>query len=201
MATWEVIQGDCLEVLRGMPDASVDAVVTDPPYNVGFGYATYVDDRNDYAEWCGMWLRECLRISATVAITPGPGNIAMWYDILPPTNQGVWFKPGICKWEPILAWGKASHRVGVICAPIKKIASLDGAHPCPKPELWAKRIICKLTKEHGTVLDPFVGSGTTGIASIKERRNFIGIELDAGYCEIARRRIAEAASHLYAEAK
>jgi DNA modification methylase len=50
--------------------------------------------------------------------------------------------------------------------------------------------------DNATVLDPFCGSGTTGVACMQTGRNFIGIEIDAGYCEIARRRIVEATSGL-----
>jgi len=63
-------------------------------------------------------------------------------------------------------------------------------HPTVKP-LDLMRYLCKLTKTPtgGIVLDPFMGSGTTGMAAIMEGREFIGIELDADYYEIARRRI------------
>ena len=59
-------------------------------------------------------------------------------------------------------------------------------------------LIERATNPGDTVLDPFCGSGTTGVACVQTGRNFIGIELDPGYCDIARRRIAEAASHLFA---
>jgi len=57
------------------------------------------------------------------------------------------------------------------------------------------RYLCRLTKTPtgGVVLDPFAGSGSTGVACAEEGRDFIGIEIDEGYCEIARRRIAAAA--------
>ena len=44
--------GDCLEVMKSMPDKSVDAVITDPPYNVGLDYSSIDDNRPDYMEWC-----------------------------------------------------------------------------------------------------------------------------------------------------
>lgn len=66
----------------------------------------------------------------------------------------------------------------------------DNIHPTVKP-LTLMRYLCKLTATPtgGVVLDPFMGSGTTGVACAMEGRNFIGVELDAGYYEIARRRI------------
>lgn len=73
-------------------------------------------------------------------------------------------------------------------------------HPCPYPIEIARRPIVSSCPHNGTVLDPFCGSGTTGVACVQTGRNFIGIEIDQRYCEIARRRISEAANHLYAEA-
>lgn len=74
----------------------------------------------------------------------------------------------------------------------------DDGHPSQKPVEPMRVLIEALTPPGGTVLDPFCGSGTTGVACMQTGRNFIGIELDAGYCEIARRRIGEAANHLFA---
>ena len=55
-----------------------------------------------------------------------------------------------------------------------------------------RQIVEDMTKPGDTILDPFMGSGTTGVACVQTGRNFIGIEIDAGYCEIARKRIEEA---------
>ena len=77
----------------------------------------------------------------------------------------------------------------------------DNNHPTVKPT-DLMRYLCRLvTPPGGTVLDPFTGSGSTGRGAVAEAFNFIGIEREAEYVEIARRRIAEAANHLYAEAK
>ena len=64
------------------------------------------------------------------------------------------------------------------------------------------RYLCRLTSTPygGVVLDPFMGSGTTGIAALQEGRSFIGIEKEAEYMEIARRRIAAAELPLLREA-
>ena len=69
-------------------------------------------------------------------------------------------------------------------------ASARNHHPTVKP-ISLLRYLCRLTKTPtgGIVLDPFMGSGSTGCAAVQEGRDFIGIELDAEYCEIARRRI------------
>jgi len=67
-----------------------------------------------------------------------------------------------------------------------------GHHPNEKPVELVQRFIELHTKPGDVVLDPFMGSGTTGVACVQTGRNFIGIEIDAGYCEIARKRIEDA---------
>src|SRR3990167_11126252 len=60
----QVIWGDCLEVMRAMPDKYVDLVITSPPYNIGIEYESWNDTmpRNEYYDWCRDWLKEILRI-------------------------------------------------------------------------------------------------------------------------------------------
>jgi len=67
-----------------------------------------------------------------------------------------------------------------------------GDHPCEKPVALMVEILDTIGKDWQTICDPFAGSGTTGVACIQTGRNFIGTEIDAGYCEIARRRCREA---------
>jgi len=71
-------------------------------------------------------------------------------------------------------------------------------HPTEKPVEPMRMLVEALTPVDGLVCDPFCGSGTTGVAAMREGRRFIGIEIDPGYAAIARRRIAEAANHLFA---
>lgn len=104
---------------------------------------------------------------------------------------------GFNNWEPIALYGKPPKQIcDVICATIKPDASLAG-HPCPKPLEWGEKQVEMLSLEGCTVLDPFMGSGTTGVACVNTGRNFIGIEIDKGYFEIAQRRIAEAQNTLF----
>jgi DNA modification methylase len=65
-------------------------------------------------------------------------------------------------------------------------------HPCPKPLKFVKWLIKKGSKEGDTILDPFMGSGTTGVACVQTGRNFIGCEIDPGYFKIAEKRIHDA---------
>jgi DNA modification methylase len=76
----------------------------------------------------------------------------------------------------------------------------DTEHPCPFPVELARRPIASSSAIDGVIMDPFAGSGSTGVAAMAEGRRFIGIEIDEGYATIARRRISEAANHLFAGA-
>ena len=69
-------------------------------------------------------------------------------------------------------------------------------HPAQKPLALLTYLIEKATQPEDTVLDPFMGSGTTGVACVQTGRRFIGIEIDPKYYEIAQRRIAEAEAQL-----
>ena len=73
-----------------------------------------------------------------------------------------------------------------------KNVSKEKFHPCPVPVKLMERIILLTTKEGDTILDPFMGSGTTALACINTNRNFIGFELDKHYCDIANERIQKA---------
>ena len=65
-------------------------------------------------------------------------------------------------------------------------------HTCPKPITVMEIVLKRMTNNDATVLDPFTGSGTTGVACVKTGRKFIGIEIDEKYCEIAAKRIQAA---------
>lgn len=197
--------GDCLDFLRTLPSGSVDAVVTDPPYNVGLDYASTDDRRADYAEWCLSWFSELQRICrGPIAISIGQANLSQWATIAPPTWWLAWWKPaamgrcvvGFNNWEPIALYGKTVKATcDVIRATITPDPDLIG-HPCPKPLEWGVKQVDMLTREGDTVLDSFMGTGTVGVACVNSGRSFIGCEIDAGYFKKAERRIADAQAQL-----
>ena len=109
-------------------------------------------------------------------------------------------------WQPILLYGKDFPDFGNVNGLTKTDSvhfpdgngtgflstTRDIQHPCPKPLKVMKWLVQRFAREKEMVLDPFAGSGTTGVACIQTGRNFIGFEIDPGYCEIARRRCREA---------
>lgn len=193
-----LILGDCVQKLKEIESASVDCVITDPPYNVGLDYASHDDRMADYAGWCRSWMAELRRVCfGPIAISVGQSNLSTWAAIDPPSWWLAWWKPaamgrcvvGFNNWEPIALYGKPCKQVcDVIRATIKPDAELKG-HPCPKPLEWGTKQVEMLSKPGATVLDPFLGSGTTGVAAVALGRKFIGIEKDAGYLAMASRRI------------
>lgn len=191
-----LIQGDCLDVLRELPDGCVDAVVTDPPYGIGIMYGNRRDDVDV------SFLPECRRVAKRTAVSCGIPNVwaypqADW--ILGHFNLGAeacgpW---GFACWMPILVYGKCPYisagrgrRHDAFSFRPKTYQPPD--HPCPKaPDLW-RLIVIRTTLQGEIVLDPFMGSGTTGVACVQTGRRFIGIEIDPTYFRIAQKRINDA---------
>lgn len=187
--TIRLIQGDCLKEMQSLEDKSVDLVLTDPPYEVGF------------ADWDRLnlqWFNEAQRVSKAMAFTCGIANI---YSYPKPTWIICWAKQGSTRrnstggfnhWEPVLYYGDHKIQVDFKSLPdIQNHANFDG-FPCPKPLNLFKWLVKELTNEGDLVLDCFMGSGTTGIACVRAKRRFIGIELNPDYFAIASKRIREA---------
>ena len=194
--------GDCLDVMRGMPDKSVDAIITDPPYGIGLSYASYDDTEKNWYRLMEGFIPEARRV-ASVAIFPSCAiNRLKWiYENFAPDWLISWHKGspghaskiGFNDWEALLVYGRRS---GVYMHDHFSIPNQEKmgkyGHPCPKPVAWAKWLISRATLEGDTILDPFMGSGTTGVACVQLGRNFIGIEIDPGYYAIAEKRIRQA---------
>jgi len=208
--------GDCLEVMKTIPDGSVDLVVSDPPYNQDYHYDNYNDNLtiDEYKELlCAVFSN---RKSVIISYPEETINLLSYIG----ECQGVvsWiYNSNTAKQHRLITWWNCKPDMRRISQPYKnptdkriakriiegkqarlydwweinqvKNVSKNFNHPCPIPEEIAKRIILLTTKEGDTVLDPFMGSGTVGIACKKLNRNFIGIEISPEYFEIAKRRI------------
>ena len=190
---WQVITGDCLEVMRGMDAGSVDAVITDPPYGLDFR-------GEDWDAFIPQWLGEARRIAPIVIFTTAPTT--MW-DYPRPDWVNCWYREasnsrtsagGFNHWSPVLVYGKVKFPVDSIKLHAIQHAYPKGfLHPSPKPKALLTWLVDKATRPGDLILDPFCGSGTTGVACVQTGRRFIGIEIDPGYADIARARIAKAA--------
>ncbi|MBC7149064.1 MAG: site-specific DNA-methyltransferase [Rhizobium sp.] len=187
--------GDCMEAMAGLD--KVDAVVTDPPYGIGYtgnggkGWANYGAEWD--AERPGAELFDRIREISKHQIIWG-GNY--FTDYLPPTMQWlVWDKGqrGFSLADGEFAWS-SQNKAARIFTYSRGAALQDGKeHPTQKPVAlmaWCLDFV----KDAKTVLDPFMGSGTTGVACVKAGRSFIGIEREPSYFDIACRRIETAYS-------
>jgi len=209
---WRVIEGDCLEVLKSMPDGCVDAVVTDPPYGLDYPYASYKDTQENLVKLISGYLPECRRIARRTVVFPGLTNLwrypeATWVLSWSWNDTSHYGFAGITQWQPILLYGPDVEGFGSVNGVLKsdRIHFADGNgigflaqyqgkdHPCPKPEKLMTHLVRRFSNPGDLILDPFCGSGTTGVACIQTGRRFIGIEIEQKYAAIARRRISEAA--------
>jgi DNA modification methylase len=199
----ELYLGDCREVLPTL--GKVDAVVTDPPYGIGennrknmsrgrnahsIDYGEFDwDEKPIDAEMIGR-----LKAVAQYQIIFG-GN---YFEGLGPTSCWlVWDKlNGNCDFADCeLAWtnlNKAVRRIRWMWNGMLRAEAGTREHPTQKPRGVMKWCIEQLPADARTILDPFMGSGTTGVAAVKLGRKFIGIEIEPKYFDIACRRISQA---------
>lgn len=226
---WEIIQGDCLDVLPTLDVASANAIVTDPPYGTNDGRGKRTTKGGDGGEAFALewdrvlpleWLKHAVRVlpagAACAVFTDAkrPGEVwdageaagfqgchtFYWAKPDPPPTPrpnfvsavevGVYLiKPGPRTWN-----GGGMHRNVFECALAHKA---DGAgiyrfHPTQKPVAVMGWLIEAMTNPGDLVLDPFCGSGSTGVAALRLGRRFLGIERDADFAQVARARCAAA---------
>lgn len=215
--TATIIHGDCLDVLRGMADASVDAVVTDPPW------MDYETGWYDASEWHAPIVR----------VHPAAYAGELFRVMRDASAAIVW-----CRWDcfeehaqamrdagftvkSCIVWAKPNHTAGDLAGNLgakhemavfavkgrwKRSAGRETnlweeqhlfsrakrAHPTQKPVALMRWLVRLVTPPDGTILDPFAGSGTTLVAALAEGRQAIGIEREAEYVEIVKARLANA---------
>jgi len=189
--------GDCLEILPELESGSVDAVVTDPPYGVDYGYKGHDDNREEFLALVPLWHKALIAACrGPVAVSCGIRNTHVWpachWMLCWRKTFSVSRSPfGSNNWEPVLVYNKGRHgdRRSDYFEATFIHDKLAAQHPCPKPIAWANNIISIVSVREETILDPFMGSGTTGIACIRTGRKFIGIEKEPKYFDIACKRI------------
>ena len=190
--------GDCLEILPTL--GKVDAVITDPPYGIGKDGQKLTTGghggRKAY-EFMGWDSQRPSAEAFALMLSAAPKHV-IWggnyfADLLPPTGKWfVWDKgQRINQSDGELAW---THEQGAlrICTMNRVELLLDGTeHPTQKPVRLMTWCIDQIGNPQ-TILDPFMGSGTTGVACANLGRKFIGIEIERKYFDIACERIENA---------
>jgi DNA modification methylase len=190
--------GDCLDILPSL--GGVDAVVTDPPYGINaardrnsekWGWRDYPVTGWDVKRPDPAVFKAIFKCSANQVIWGGN----YFSDMLPPSQKWlIWDK---CQSEfsladAELAWCSFDGAVRRINYPRSRALQDGKQHHTQKPVTVMEWCLDQLPKGVHSVLDPFMGSGTTGVACAKLGRKFIGIEIEPRYFDIACRRIEEA---------
>lgn len=183
--------GDSREILPTLP--KVDAVVTDPPYGIGFAAQPTKWQRRS-GKTPEAWDNATSEI---VTHLPDIGPSIIWggnYYGLPPTRGWLsWFKPdappSMANFE--LAWTSFDRNARQLSVSIGETNPERVGHPTQKP-LRLMEWCLSFVPDAKTVLDPFMGSGTTGVACMNQGRHFIGIEREPKYFDIACRRVEDA---------
>ena len=203
--------GDCMDILPTLD--KVDAVITDPPYGEvnrkSSGLRSLDRGVADIADFdCAELAAMLSRYGDSLYIWCGLGQISFFraalIDAGMSTRLCIWEKTNPSPMNGQHLWlssietcvfGKASGATfNEHCAsPVFRLATEPKKyHPTAKPVVLIARQVKASTIEHGTVLDPFMGSGTTGVAAIQLGRKFIGIEREPKYFDIACERIEQA---------
>lgn len=209
----ELYLGDCLEEMKGLADKSVDLVLTDIPYGgvnrksnglrnldkedadiVNFDLDLVVEEmirvsRGSGYIFCG-W-EQISKIIRIVRESDLSNRLLVWEKTNPsPMNGDVIWLSGT---EFCVYWKNKNAIFNEHCknGVFKFPSGQSKIHPTQKPLELFEYIMSVSSKENDLVLDPFMGSGTTGVACVKLNRKFIGMEISPNYYEISKKRITD----------
>ena len=212
----KIIMGDCLQVMKGIPDKSVDCIITDPPYGMKYQSAWRTAtpqfkkiENDNNIDWFPEFIKECYRVlkdNSHIYIFCNDYNISKFRDL----QEEAGFKN-----KRTLVWVKNNHTSGDLLGDyanktefinyaqkgrrllnggrdtnvlnFNRVSKLE--HPTQKPIDLNEYLIKKSTNESDIILDPFAGSGTTGVACKNTNRNYILIEKEPEYIDIINKRL------------
>jgi site-specific DNA-methyltransferase (adenine-specific) len=212
----KLINGDCLEEMKKIPDGSIDLILTDPPYGMSFQSSYRKEKHNkikndNNLDWLEDFSLQCynlLKPNCAAYLFCSFHHLDKFKQAL--ENSGfevknilTWVKNNTsmgdlkgnfasktefvifaCKGRPLIR-GKRDSNV------LNYARTANELHPTQKPVDLLEFLLNKFSDENHSVLDPFMGSGSTGVACKNTNRDFIGIELDKDYFKIAKKRIEE----------
>jgi len=211
----QLILGDCLEKMKDIPDGSIDMILTDPPYGINLQpqrltgkFKNTVIKNDDDLKWVDEFSNECFRLTKNICYI---FCSYQKYDIFKQSLEKAGFIIKNC-----LVWDKMWFGMGNNWRPnhefillvvktnfqtksnnlenilrFRRISSQKSVHPTEKPIPLLELLINESSNENNLILDPFAGSGTTAVACINTKRNYICIEKDEKYFEVMKNRIDE----------
>lgn len=217
----KIINADCLDILKELPDKCIDLVLTDPPYNIGEDGGKGWDKIDNYDCFIKNIFREMQRISKRQIIFFDYSYTWLFEDMAQPEERFIWHREGgfsgefIKKgYEPFYLYGgkpvnipKIKNDYAEIDPRLKKYKSVSNVwdipnlvgyknekenHPTQKPIKLFERCVYMGSNEGDVVLDCFSGSGTTAIACHNLKRRFICIEKDKDYWQASVKRLEDA---------
>ena len=212
--------GDCLEIMKSIPDGSVDLVLTDPPYGIDFQsqwkknkddwkpkilndkkpFTSFIPElkrivsKNGAVMIFTRWDVQQQFIDAMIENGMKPKNILIWDKVV--HGMGDLKRAYGNRYESIIFWSNSDFRFNgkrpTDILRYQRVMPNKLLHPNEKPIDLLSCLIEQTTSSGSTVCDLFLGSGTTGVACVNTNRKFIGVELDTTYFEIAKSRIEKA---------
>lgn len=208
----KIICGDCLKLIKKLPEKSIDGVITDPPYGLS---KKDIQNDNDLTTFYKV-LPECYRVLKdnsffvtffSTKFLPKlfeNNPFAYFWQIVLFCPEGRVKSPiGFTKYMSCFIFKKGNAKTVrwnkdiFKDTPGKKVEPDEGYidHPTPKPKHFIKEILNMFTRVGDLILDPFVGSGSTALACLQLNRRFIGFEIKEKYCEIALDRLSKWTLH------
>jgi site-specific DNA-methyltransferase (adenine-specific) len=206
IGTATLYRSNCFDVLPTLH--GIDRVVSDPPFGIGFAYRSFDDAPCKYEGLITRLVPELIRATGNGPCFLWQSQLRAgdWHRLFPkgfrivaackqyPARRG---QPPCLSWDPVIFWSGRSRLHDELPRDwhISDLRPWDGYRggnpvPCPRP-VQQVRYFCE-TKTPSIILDPFMGSGTTGVAAVLSGNRFIGIERDPVYFAYACRRIAQA---------
>ena len=216
--SYEIFNEDCLEGMKRIPDGSVDLIVTDPPFFSGMtssGYKRRLSDNSltvPFWKLCfGEWQR-ILRDGGHIYLNTDWRTYPFMFNLLDDffvlRNMIVWDYG----WIKAGSFYRFTHELIIFATKGKSQRAFENCndnsdvwrikcinytlptkyHQAEKPVELCEKMIRNSSVEGETILDCFMGSGTTGVACVNLNRNFIGFELEQKFFDIARKRIDDA---------
>ena len=202
-----ILLGDCIQVMGQMPEASVDAVITDPPYLCRFqsrdGRTVVNDDRDDWLAPAFSQMSRVLKPDRFCVSFYGWHKVDVFFAAwkaagFRPVGHLVFVKRYASKARYVaytheaayvLAKGEPEKPHTMLRDVLEWRYSGNERHPTEKPLTAMMPLIEAFSQPGDIVLDPFVGSGTTAVAAKKLNRRYIGIDIEPVYAQQAQERV------------